>query len=149
MLTQTNVAHGFATAYPFRNFINLNVPGAGTGANQGTFAGNVNLGGEIAGYYVDANNVSHGFVTYPPYRSYTSFDPPGSVNTLTAVATSLSLEGTVAGTYFDANGVAHGYVRAANGNITEYNVTGAGTGSGQGTESESISDLDDDHGKLH
>ena len=32
-------------------------------------------------------------------------------------------------------------MRAANGTITEYNVTGAGTGSGQGTESASISDL--------
>ena len=32
-------------------------------------------------------------------------------------------------------------MRAANGTITEYNVTGAGTGSGQGTEGSSISDL--------
>ncbi len=64
------------------NFTSLNVPGAGTGANQGTFAGNVNPGGEIAGYWADANNVNHGFVSYPPYRNYTSFDPPGSVNTL-------------------------------------------------------------------
>ena len=93
--------------------------------------------------------MSHGFVTYPPYRTYTSFDPPGSVNTLTAVASSLNLEGTVAGTYFDASGVAHGYVRAANGTITEFNVTGAGTGSGQGTESVKHQRPGGGHGKLH
>ena len=116
-------------------------PDAGKGAGQGTFAGNINPGGEIAGYYVDANGVSHGFVTAPPYRTFTSFDPEGSVNTLTPVASALNLEGTVTGAYLDASGALHGYVRAANGNITEYNVTGAGTGSGQGTEGSSISDL--------
>ena len=57
------------------------------------------------------------------------------------MASALSLEGEVTGTYFDASGALHGYVRAANGTITEYNVTGAGTGSGQGTEGSSISDL--------
>ena len=36
--------------------------GAGTGANQGTFAIGINTGGKIAGYYVDAGNASHGFV---------------------------------------------------------------------------------------
>ena len=53
----------------------------------------------------------------------------------------LNLEGAVTGTYFDASGALHGYVRAANGTITEFNVTGAGTGSGQGTDSSSINDL--------
>ena len=136
-----NVAHGFVTAAPFKNFITLTEPDAGQGAGQGTFAGNVNLGGEIAGNYVDASGVSHGFVTYPPYRTFTSFDPVGSVNTLIPVASALNLEGTFTGTYFDASGVLHGFVRAANGTITEYNVKGAGTGSGQGTEGSSISDL--------
>ncbi len=136
-----NVAHGFVTAAPFKSFITLTDPDAGQGAGQGTFAGNINLGGEIAGNYVDASGVSHGFVTSPPYRTFTSFDPEGSVNTLAPVASALNLEGTFTGVYLDANGALHGYVRAANGTITEYNVTGAGTGSGQGTEGSSISDL--------
>jgi len=136
-----NVAHGFVTAAPFRNFITLTDPDAGQGPGQGTFAGNVNLGGEISGNYVDANNVSHGFVTFPPYRTFTSFDPVGSVNTLSPVASALNLEGTFTGVYLDASGALHGYVRAANGVITEYNVTGPGTGAGQGTEGSSISDL--------
>ena len=101
-----NVAHGFVTAAPFKTFTILNDPDAGQGAGQGTFAGNINLGGEIAGYYVDASGVSHGFVTAPPYRTFTSFDPAGSVYTLAAVASALNLEGAVTGTYFDASGVA-------------------------------------------
>ncbi|MBA3914871.1 MAG: hypothetical protein H0X25_13700, partial [Acidobacteriales bacterium] len=125
-----NVAHGFVTAAPFKSFAILNDPDAGQGSGQGTVAGNINAAGEIAGYYFDASGVSHGFVTDPPYRTFSSFDPPGSVSTFTAVASALNLEGEVEGTYFDATGVAHGYVRARNGTITEYDVTGAGTSSG-------------------
>src|SRR5271166_1822852 len=124
----TNVAHGFATAPPIKNFTTLNEPDAGRGAGQGTFAGNVNLNGEIAGYYFDANGVAHGFVTAPPYRTCTSFDPQGSVNTVPAIASALNTEGAVTGTYVDATGALHAYVRAADGKIDEYNVMGAGTG---------------------
>jgi hypothetical protein len=136
-----SVAHGFATAPPFKKFATLNEPDAGQGAGQGTFAGNVNLGGEIAGYYVDANGVAHGFVTAPPYDTFTSYDPEGSVNTFSAIASALNTEGAVTGTYFDAAGALHAYVRAAGGKIDEYNVQGAGTGSGQGTSPSSIDDL--------
>jgi len=141
-IDSNNVNHGFVTTAPFKHFIILNEPDAGTGAGQGTIAGNVKPeGGEIAGSYVDSNGVSHGFVTAPPYRTFTSFDPKGSVNTLIPVASALNSEGEVTGTYLDANGAFHGFVRAANGTITEYNVKGAGTGSGQGTFASSISDL--------
>ena len=133
LIDANNVSHGFVTTAPFKNFTILNEPDAGQGSGQGTFAGNINLGGEIAGSYIDSNGVSHGFVTAPPYRTFTSFDPKGSVNTLIPVASALNLEGEVTGTYFDASGAVHGFVRAANGTITEYNVRGAGTGSGQGT----------------
>jgi hypothetical protein len=137
-----NVAHGFVTTAPFKNFTILTDPDAGTGSGQGTFAGNIKPeGGEIAGSYVDSSGVSHGFVTAPPYRTFTSFDPKGSVSTLIPVVTALNQEGEVTGTYLDANGAFHGFVRAANGTITKYNVKGAGTGSGQGTSASSISDL--------
>src|SRR5208283_3363239 len=105
---------------------------------QGTFAGNINLGGEIAGYYIDASGVSHGFVTAPPYRTFTSFDPEGSVNTLMPVVSALNLEGEVDGTYLDASGVFHGFVRGPFGEITTFNVLAAGTGSGEGTIPEGI-----------
>ena len=137
-----NVSHGFVTSAPFKHFIILNEPNAGQGAGQGTFAGNIKPeGGEIAGSYVDSSGISHGFVTAPPYHSFTSFDPKGSVNTLMPVVSALNQEGEITGLYLDANGAFHGFVRAANGNITEYNVSGAGTGSGQGTEASSINDL--------
>jgi hypothetical protein len=140
-IDSNNVAHGFVTTAPFKNFITLTEPNAGQGAGQGTFAGNIKPeGGEIAGSYVDSTGVSHGFVTSPPYHTFTSYDPKGSVSTLTPVASALNQEGEVTGVYFDANGVLHGYVRAANGTIAEYDVKGAGTGSGQGTEGSSIND---------
>jgi hypothetical protein len=137
-----NVAHGFVTSAPFKTFITLTDPDAGTGSGQGTFAGNIKPeGGEIAGSFVDASGVSHGFVTAPPYHTFTSFDPKGSVNTLMPVASALNQEGEVTGTYLDAKGALHGFVRAANGTITTYNVKGAGKGPGQGTSASSISDL--------
>ena len=133
--------HGYVTAPPYRTFTTLNEPDAGTGANQGTFATSINPEGEIAGNYTDASGVSHGFVTAPPYTTYTSFDPTGSVFTLTAEVLGINLEGALTGTYFDASGALHGYQRAANGMLTEFNVTGAGTASGQGTNSSGINDL--------
>jgi hypothetical protein len=141
LVDASNVAHGFVTTAPFKTFTILNDPDAGQGSGQGTFAGNVNERGEIAGNYIDASGVSHGFVTAPPFRTFKSFDPKGSVSTLPAVASALNLGGEVTGTYSDAGGALHGFVRAANGAITEFNVTGAGTASGQGTGGVSISDL--------
>jgi hypothetical protein len=54
----------------------FDAPGAGTGANQGTIAGDLNDLGVIAGYYIDANNVSHGFLLNPD-GTFTTFDAPG------------------------------------------------------------------------
>ena len=41
--------------------------------------------------------------------------------------------GVTIGNYIDESGVNHGFIRAADGNVTEFDVPGAGTGSGQGT----------------
>ena len=40
----------------------FDVPGAGTGAGQGTVPYDNNPAGAIAGYYVDASNAYHGLV---------------------------------------------------------------------------------------
>jgi hypothetical protein len=40
----------------------FDVPGAGTGAGQGTFTYCNNPAGAITGYYIDASGVSHGFL---------------------------------------------------------------------------------------
>jgi hypothetical protein len=136
-----NVGHGFVIAPPYTTFTTLDDPAAGQIAGTGTFGEDINLQGEIAGSYIDASGVSHGFVTAPPYTTFSSFDPTGSVATFVVPVLGINLEGAVTGDYSDSSGVFHSYVRAANGHITEYNVTGGGTGAGQGTATSGINDL--------
>lgn len=136
-----NTGHGFVIAPPYKTFTILDEPDAGQGSGQGTFAEDINLQGEVAGSYIDVNGVSHGFVTSPPYTTFTSFDPTGSVATFLPAALGLNVEGVVTGLWVDSNGEFHGFVRAANGTITEYNISGGGTGSGQGTTTSGINDL--------
>jgi hypothetical protein len=45
--------------------ITFDVPGAGTGAGQGTTPSNVNDAGVISGNYTDSNNVTHSFMRLP------------------------------------------------------------------------------------
>jgi hypothetical protein len=56
----------------------------------------INLGGSIAGSYVDAEGAQHGFVRNP-YGTITSFDPPRGEQT---TATSINDSGVIAGSYF-------------------------------------------------
>jgi hypothetical protein len=59
--------------------ITFDVPGAGTGAGQGTQGFAINPAGTITGIYFDANNVLvHGFVRARD-GTITTFDPPGAV----------------------------------------------------------------------
>jgi hypothetical protein len=130
------VASGFART-PGGNLSAIQVPGAGTGYAQGTFAWDINASGEISGTYIDGNYVSHGFVRSPG-ADITTFDVPGAgtganQGTYMASYEGLSASGAVAGWYIDANNVNHGYVRAADGRITEFDAPGAGTGANQGT----------------
>lgn len=58
-----NVAHGFwSPAEGGINITTFDIPGAGTGAQQGTLPLTVNAVGEIVGYYVDASFGVHGFL---------------------------------------------------------------------------------------
>ncbi len=127
----TSVYHGFirgtggALTYP------VDVPGAGTGDEQGTQPSCINSAGDITGTYRDAGGVSHGFIyngstfTYP-------IDPPKSVATF---PTSIDAAGDIAGTYLDSTGLMHGFVRTAGGTINSFDPPGASTtppGSGKG-----------------
>jgi hypothetical protein len=96
-------------APPYTTFTILNDPDAGQGSGQGTFAEDINLEGEVAGSYIDANGVSHGFVTSPPYTTFASFDPTGSVAAFLPAALGLNVEGAVTGLWVDSNGVFHGF----------------------------------------
>jgi hypothetical protein len=129
-LTSTAWAQGVGSG----KIIKFNVPGAGTGANQGTVAETISPDGSVAGYFIDSNGVLHGF-----FRSntgkYAKFDPTGSVWTFVSQMNS-QLE--IVGTYADSSGVSHGFVRFPQGKITAFDAPGAGTGNDQGTSPNGI-----------
>lgn len=108
--------------------ITIDVPGAGTGAIQGTIPYAINPRGEVTGAYYDANNILHGFVWKCDRGrsgqdgkeckgSSTTFDPPDSLLT---IAYSINPEGEIAGEYYDGNYRAHGFLRASDGTITTF-----------------------------
>ena len=111
----SNVSHGFLRA-PGGAFTTFDVPGAGTGDGQGTFAPvfgfNINPQGTITGNYIDASNVSHGFVR-APNGTLTTFDAPGAGTGAFqgTVANSNNPAGAITGYYTDANDVIHGFLR--------------------------------------
>jgi hypothetical protein len=61
IIDSSGVNHGFART-PNGKVITFDVPGAGTGAGQGTFGTSNTPSGSVAGSYVDGNNVQHGFL---------------------------------------------------------------------------------------
>ena len=113
----------------------FDVSAAGTGSYQGTgcpgCAVGLNLGGAIAGTYIDANSVQHGFLR-SPNGTFTPFDAPGAgtgsnqgTGCPSDCPTSLNDFGAIMGTYIDTNGVLHGYLRSPNGNITTVDPAGS------------------------
>ncbi len=137
-----NVAHGYLRAADGTLTV-FDVPHAGTGNGQGTFAGNMSMSGEvIAGDYVDATGMYHGFLR-AANGTVTEFDVPAAatgpgLGTTTFWAQCVNPAGAMTGSYLDANGAFHGYVRAPDGTIATFDAPGAGTGSGQGTFSAAI-----------
>lgn len=119
--------------------ITFDVPGAGTGSQQGTgcfgctFA--INQWGAIAGTYTDAAGTPHGFLRSPDGKSFTTIDFP--VNTpgdflLGTWAQGINDWGEITGYYLDLDFsraqivVAHGFVRTPEGVFTSFDVlTGA------------------------
>ena len=98
-----------------RSHHSFDAPGAGTGANQGSVATDINLEGTIAGYSVDGNNVLRVASLRSPRGTFTSFDAPGagtgpSQGTITTLESGLNSQGTIIGWSISANG-AHGYLR--------------------------------------
>lgn len=91
---------------------NFDVPGAGTGENQGTFATGINGAGTIAGYFSDSNSVWHGFVR-DPSGSFVTFDDPnaGTGSNQGTFPSCINRFGQVAGTFSGPKGQARGFVR--------------------------------------
>lgn len=97
---------------PEGRFVTVDVPGAGSGAYQGTGCFSdcpvgLNDNGELTGSFQDAAYVQHGFVRGPS-GSISTFDPTGSIATQPE---SINNSGTIVGYYVDAVGAYHGFLR--------------------------------------
>jgi len=128
-----NSYHGFVRAGATGTITEFDVPGAPTTiGHRGTLPMSINAGGDITGFYVDANDVRHGFVRLAN-GTFSTIDAPaaGTAGTQGTTALNINLTGDITGLYRDAAGTTHGFVRAANGTITApLDAPGAGTGSG-------------------
>jgi hypothetical protein len=120
--------------------VTFDVPGAGTGAGQGTFAYNIVQGNWISGNYIDANGVYHGFLRAPD-GTITKFDVRGmgtgagqGVVEVKGMTPSLEVVGTIQ----DANNVWHGFLRTHRGKFAIYDAPDAGTGAFQGSAGLSV-----------
>jgi hypothetical protein len=127
-----NAYHGFVRAASTGSIIAIDVPGAPTNiGHRGTLPISMNTGGDITGFYVDANDVRHGFVRAAATGTITApIDAPGAGTGLTQGTVPLSIDagGNITG-FYNANGTFHGFIRASNGTITApINAPGAGTG---------------------
>jgi hypothetical protein len=112
-------------------YLVVDAPGAGTGANQGTFAYGINSTGELAGSYVDAGNVSHGFIR-DQFGTFTVFDVPGASGTFPVAINAI---GEITGAYGDSNFVTQAFFRDSSGNITTFDPNGS-----EGTYAQGIND---------
>ena len=113
----------------------FDVPGAGTGAYQGTSCPGCKIAGNrwgaIAGTIVDANYVNHGFLRSVDGRSIV-FDVPGAgtvggqgTGCYSDCPVALNDLAEMAGTLVDVNYVLHGYVRSPDGKIATFDPAGS------------------------
>lgn len=121
-----NVYHSFLRN-PDGQIVTYDVPGAGTGANQGTLAQSINDWGVVVGYYLDSSSTAHGFLRLPDGRINT-FD--GSETGTGTYPLSINNLGAIAGFEFDSTGLDHGFLRRADGSITTFDPPGALQGAG-------------------
>ena len=128
--------HGFLRT-PDGAITILNVPGAGTGPGQGTFAGNINPAEAIAGATLTRAmwlTASCALRTAPSLRLMLRTPAQGPARApLFLPAYCLNPAGAIAGASLDSSDVYHGFLRAPDGTITTFDVPGAGTGPFQGT----------------
>jgi len=146
MYRDSNLAyHGFVRAAGGA-ISPIDAPGAGSGYIQGTRPLSINTAGTITGSYQDANYVHHGFVRTAG-GAITTIDAPGAGTNPGQVkglafqgtnAISINAGGVITGAWADSSYAVHGFVRAADGTITEFDVTGAGGAGTFGTVPGSI-----------
>lgn len=98
--------------------ISIDVPGAGTGALQGTVAIGVDAAGDVAGTYIDSMGADHGFVCLANGTIDTiNVTGAGAGAGQGTVVTGIDSVGNIVGYYIPANGQVSGFVRATDGTI--------------------------------
>jgi len=110
--------------------ITFDVPGAGTGAGQGTFPWGIVQGEWIMGNYIDGNGVYHGFLRAPD-GAISKFDVPGSGKGAGQGAVEvfgMTPAREIVGSYFDANNMYHGFLRTPHGKFTTFDCPDAVSG---------------------
>src|SRR6266851_9014766 len=102
-----NAYHGFVRAASSGSITAIDVLGAPTNiGHRGTLPISMNTGGDITGFYVDANDVRHGFVRAAATGTITAaIDAPGAGTGLTQGTVPLSIDagGNITG-FYNANG---------------------------------------------
>jgi hypothetical protein len=101
------VFHGYLRA-PDGTITTFDAPGAGTGANQGTYPSAMTPTGIITGDYLDAAFLPHGFLRGPG-GTIVSFDAPGGTSTAT-IPLGINPAGTITGYYYSDAAAVHGFV---------------------------------------
>jgi len=124
--------HGFVRE-PYGKITVIDVPGAGTGAYQGTAVSSINEEGTTTGYYADSNNFYYGFLRTRTGKITTFYIPSANFPGQGTVGYSLNSNDTVTGAYVDTNFANHGYERFACGTIATFDAPHAGGGANQGT----------------
>ncbi len=102
------------------HIIRFDVPGAGTGAGQGTTPYYINDAGAITGWYVDAGGVNHGFLRAPDGRITAPIDGPGAGNESGAGTTLYSVNrfGAIVGSSTANDQTCQSFLRAPDGRFT-------------------------------
>jgi hypothetical protein len=141
------VSHAFVRHADGSFIAPIDVPGAGTGSDQGTYSATVdglNPRGMLVGNTIDSSGANHGYVLNADGSLLCSpFDVPGDGNGSGqgTVASGINQTGIIEGAWADSNYVSHGFVGRACGPLRSFDVPGAGTGQSQGTGGGSINAL--------
>jgi len=135
---------------PPQVFTTIDVAEAGTTSEQGTFPLVVNLTGDVAGYYYDANGFIHGFIRNAG-DAITTVDVPGNGNQGTGIF-GINAAGDTVGGYFDSLNVEHSFLRSSSGTITTFDPPNSGSGAqsinDSGTVAGGFVDVNGAHGYL-
>ena len=102
--------------------VEFDVPGAGTGANQGTMPAGIDAKGDVVGSYIDSAGQFHGFVRKPD-GSFIFYDASASG------ALGINARRQTTG-YAVVSGVRHGFVAAPDGTMTLFDIPDSPSGGG-------------------